>query len=301
MSILTFLNGRPSEQQSQSTSSSNGVDASQSLSDSISNSQSTTGGQSSSQQNVAFGDLFQQLFANAGGAAGKIAGMVPGLADQVGQLFNGGMDTLKNLGGGAGADYINNRLNGPGTVDASIDALGNDLGDFFNMQLNPSLRLGAAANGTLGGDRSEVARGTAAGQVAKAFSSGAASLRAGDQSQRDTLASTLLNNGTQNAGLSLSALPELAGLAQGGATAGMLPYSLLSQIMGGPTVLGSSQSSQFGESSSDALAHAISSSFGQQSSTSQSTGQATGTTGGVLDMWQKFMGGFGSVMGGAKG
>jgi len=264
MGLMTFLNGNPSRQYSTSEESST----------------SKSGGQSSSSQSIAFGDLFQQLFADAGGAAGKVAGMVPGFADQVNQLFTGGMDTLKSLGGGAGADYINNRLNGPGTVDASIAALGTDLGDFFNTQLNPSLNLGAIANGTLGGDRSEVARGTAAGQVAKAFSSGAASLRAGDQSQRDALATTLLNNNTANAGLSLSALPSLAGLAEGGATAGMLPYSLLSQIMGDPTVLGESSSTNFADSSS----------------TGKSVGEATGAQGGIMDAWSKFWGG---MLGGA--
>jgi hypothetical protein len=245
---------------SQSTSSGDSLSVSNSVSNDLSSSISRAGGSSSSFQDVAFGDLFSQLYGGAAGAAGKLAGAVPDFGAQVGSLFSGGLNTLNTL-----KDYTDSRLNGPGVVDEQIGALSSDLGDFYNTQINPALRLGAEVNGTGGaGGRLGVAQGVAAGQLGKQLVSGAAQLRAADQQQRDQLA-------LGSSSLSLDALPGLTGLAQTSASAPLLPYQLLSQIMGGPTVLGGSESSNFANADAYSIAQAIASSFGASHDESQST------------------------------
>lgn len=259
MSLFSFSYGK-GKQDAQSSSSALALSGSNSESSDLSSSISRAGGSSSSWQDVAYGDLFQQLYGGAAGAAGKVAAAVPDFGAQVGSLFSGGLDTLNALG-----DYTDSRLNGPGVVDEQIGALSSDIGDFFNTQINPGLRLGAEVNGTGGaGGRLGVAQGVAAGQLGKQFVSGAAALRSADQQQRDELA---LNS----SGLSLDALPGLGGLAQSSAGAPLLPYQLLSQIMGGPTVVGGSQSSNFANADASSVAQAIASSFGMSQEQSQST------------------------------
>jgi hypothetical protein len=260
-----------SDARSQSTSSGDSLNLSNSQSSDLSQSISRAGGASSSWQDVAFGDLFQQLYGGASGAAGKLAGAMPAFSDQVSSLFSGGLSTLNSLGGGAGADYMTSRLTDTSNLGSQIGALGSDLGDFWNQQLNPSMNLGSVVNGTMGGDRSEVARGSAAAQIAKQFQGGAAQLRSADQAQKDQLAQQLAGNQLGAGVAGLNALPGLMGIAQGGATSSMLPYSMLASIMGGPTVLGGSQASNFANADAFSIAQAIANSFGISHDESQST------------------------------
>ena len=68
----------------------------------------------------------------------------------------------------------------------------------------------------------------------------------------------------------MNALPGLFALQEGGAFAGLTPFSILSQIMGGPTVLTDAQSTQFGES--------FGTDFGMQSSTGRAGSQSTSSS-----------------------
>jgi hypothetical protein len=265
-----------SNQSSTQDSSQQGFNVSSSFGTTGSGSSSTSSGQSTSSQDVFLGDLFKQIY---GGAVDAAAGVDTGnVATAASKLFSGGLDFLGQLGGGAGADALKARIGDTSARDAQLDTLKTQLGDFFNTQLVPGITSRGVSTGTLGGARDAVELGQASKQVAGQFATGASSIIASDQAGRDSAAAKLGDLTNAGAGTGLSALSSLLGLAQGGETAGLLPYQLLSSIIGGPTVLGQSQSSQ--------LAEALSSSFGEQGSssygfdTATSHGVSTGTSSG---------------------
>jgi hypothetical protein len=95
---------------------------------------------------------------------------------------------------------------------------------------------------------------------------GTTGLISADQMQRDSIAGNLAERNTANASAGFGGLADMLGLSQAGATADMLPFSLLSQIMGGPTSLtdsfNASQSSSYGQSTSESKSKSSSQSFG---------------------------------------
>jgi hypothetical protein len=154
----------------------------------------------------------------------------------------------------------------------------------------PGVRSAGIATGTFGGSRDAVATAQAAKAVSGQFAQGAAQILGQDQSQKIQAATALAGAQGQGASSGLNALGGLYGLAQGGASAALSPYQMLSQILGGPTVLGSSSSLD--------VASAISNSFGEQGSqsygfdygTSHSQSTGTGPTQGLA---QSFLSGGG--------
>ena len=268
MSLASLgLRSDRSHQSSQSQSSSYGYAGSQDRSSSISGSRSVGGSQAT--QNIAFEELFRQMFSGATGAASRAAELSPELEGQAARLFSGGVNFLDELGGGAGEQYLESRLGGNPQLDQQIDALGGDIGRFLSEEVNPAIRSRGVAAGAYGGGRQQVAQGKAAGAALEEFQRGAIDLRARDLASRDAAASELMTGRTAAAGTGLAALPDLFGLAQGGAQAGMAPYLALAQILGGPTVL--QQSSSFDESTSSAIAEAMARSFGEDFSSSSSS------------------------------
>jgi hypothetical protein len=272
--MLGFQEGKQ-QQTSQSQSTSSGFNTSSSFGLTGSDSTSTSAGQSASQQNVFLADLLKQVY---GGAAGAAAGVdTGGIASASSQLFSGGLNFLDRLSSNPGADALAARATGgpSDAANAQLDTLKTQLGDFFSTNLAPAITSRGVATGTLGGSRDAVELGQAAKSVASQFSTGASSILASDQAARDAAAGKLADVNNTAAGTGLNALQSLFGLQQAGATAGLQPYQILSSIIGGPTVLGSSESSQ--------LASALSSSFGEQGSTaygydqSQSTSSSQGT------------------------
>lgn len=262
---------------SRSSSSSLDYGVQQSFSDSLSQaaSQSTSGGSSSSfsTQRIANAGILEQLYRGALGAVPD-AGLFQG---QAAQLFEGGLSVLDRLGVGAGQDYLQSRLEGESPVlNEQIDALGSDLGRFFREELNPAITAKAVAGGTVGGGRQGVAQGRAIDAVGREFQRGATELRARDIASRDAAAGTLMAGRTAAAGTALGAIPGLLGTAEAGFSSNLAPYAALAQIIGGPTVLSEagSESSQFGQSSSESIAQAISEMFGFNYGTSQSSSKS---------------------------
>lgn len=245
---------------SSSRSQSSSYDVSTSFSDSLSR------GVSQSDQRVAFEDIFKSLYGNAGGAASKAAEMVPLFQGQIAELYGSGGKILDELGVGAGEDYLQSRLTDTSGRDAQLDILQQRMGSLFNEELNPAITSRHVAGGTLGGGRQGVAQGVAAGKVAREFAGGAADIISRDQIARDSAAVSLMAGRTQAAGVGLNALPDLLGLAEAGLGAPMSPYAGLSQILGGPTVLGSSSS----EDVATALSRAFSEGRSQSTSKSKS-------------------------------
>lgn len=235
---------------SKSQSSSYGYN--ESFSDSLS--------QASSNQRIAFEDIFRELYTGATGAASKAAGMVPLFQGQAADLFSSGADFLDRLGVGAGEDYLQSRLTDTSTRDAQLNVLKSRMGELFNEELNPAITARGVATGTLGGGRQGVAQGQAAQRVAREFSAGATDIISRDQAAKDTAAGALMTGRTQASAVGLSALPGLYDVAEGGLNAGLSPYAALSQVLGGPTVLGSSEE----------IAAAISRAFGEDFSQSSS-------------------------------
>ncbi len=135
-----------SRSKSQSTGSSSSIDAARS--GSISGGQSVGGSESA--QSIAFEDVFARLFGGAEGAAGGLdPSMLSGAANQ---LFSGGMGFLEQLSGGADTEFLQSRLSGESPIlGEQIDALGEDIGQFFNEQILPGISSEAIAGGGLGG------------------------------------------------------------------------------------------------------------------------------------------------------
>jgi hypothetical protein len=211
--------------------------------------------------------MFNQLYQNAGAAAGNTLAQAPQLADIAKQLFTGGSSFLQGLGNDQGSDYLESRVSGGSQVaDQQIAQLQKDTGQLFNEQFNPAITAGAVAGGTLGGGRQGVAQGAAMDSLARQFSSQATQIRVADQAQKDAAATTVAGNSLTAASTGLGALPSMLSLMQTGQNNDLSIYGQLSGILGGPTTLSSSQSTQFSQS----IADAISKSFG----TSQSTGSA---------------------------
>jgi hypothetical protein len=72
------------------------------------------------------------------------------------------------------------------------------------------------------------------------------------------------------AGTGLDALSSLYGIKNSGEMAGLQPFDVLSQIMGGPTVLGQSTGSSFAEDLSRSFSQQGSKSYGYDYGTSHS-------------------------------
>lgn len=279
---------------SEQMSNAYGYNQSESFDNSLSTSGSASSGQSTSGQSVFNGDVFSQLFGNASTAAKSAVAQAPELMQTARQLFSGGTNFLDSLGGDAGTSYMESRLSGDNPVlDEQISGLSTDIGRLFKEQLLPGVRSTAAAGGTLGGGRQGVAEGLAADSAAMQFQRGATALRANDVNQRDAIAASVATNSLQSAATGLGALPSLLDISERGANQELGVYSTLSGILGGPTTLSSSQSTDFSESQARSVAQAFAKSFGQNSSTSQGTSTSRGRG------WNFNMSGYGGV--GASG
>lgn len=265
------LGGSKSNTKSVATSDAYGYQGANSVSNQMAQSSGLSMGQATSNQSLAFQDLFASLYGQAGGAAANAAQMVPGLQSQAQSLFSGGMGFLDQLGGGAGQQYLQDRLTGPGLADEQIGLLGDDLGRFLREQINPAITSQGVATGTLGGGRQGVAQGLAAERVAGEFQRGAVDIRQREQMQRDQIAAQSAQIGQAGAGAGLAALPGMYGLAEAGATAELAPWAALSSIMGGPQALTQSQSTQMSQDQALSIAEAISQSFGEDWAKSSST------------------------------
>jgi len=268
------ISGSKAKSSSQSTQESYGYSGSQSDQFSRGVSSSLGGGQSTTTQGIAFEDLFQRLYGGASTAADTAIANAGELGTAARQLFTGGQGFLDQLRGGADTAYLEQRLGGNPQLGEQISALGSDIGEFFRTEINPTIRGNAVAAGGLGGGRQGVAQGLAANAAAKQFTQGATALRAQDLASRDTAAANLASARTSAATGALSQIPALFGLAQGGANAALSPYAALAGILGGPTVLSQSQATNFQQATSEDIARAISSSFGEDFMKAQATSKS---------------------------
>lgn len=214
-----------------------------------------------SQQNVFQEDIFSQLYGNASNAAGGAAANAGQLRTAAQQLFTGGNQFLEQLGGDAGTGYLEDRLSANNPVlEQQISQLQQDTGRLFREEFNPAITARAVAGGTLGGGRQGVAQGAAIESATRAFTQGATALRAGDIAQRDAAAQSVATNSLNSASTGLGALPSLLSILERGNSAELGAYGQLSQILGGPTTLTTSES----------LARA----YGEQSSASRGSSRA---------------------------
>lgn len=236
---------------------------------------SRSGGEAT--QDIAFRDIFKNLFGGASNVAGDLAGRTDDLSGAANLLFSSGQGFLESLGeGGAGASFLEQRLSGGDSlVDDRIDLLREDLSSFLEEELNPAITARGVEASTLGGSRGQIARGQAAGDVAREFTRGAIDIRSRDQAQRDAIASTLLADETTRSATGIAALPGLFGLAESQFLSDLSPFAALSQIIGDPTVL--TQSSEAAESSS--ISRALAEAFGLDIGVDSTTGRSASTSG----------------------
>lgn len=274
MSLFSF-GGSKNKSTSSANSQDVGFNTSTSFSDSLS--VALSGSQGTSSSRLAFEDVFNNMYGNATGAASRAAELTPLLQGEAASLFSSGNQFLQQLGGGAGADYLESRITGENPlVDQQIGSLGDDLGRFFREELNPEITSQGVAGGTLGGGRQGVAQGMAIDRVAREFQKGALGFRTADMEARDSAARDLTALENQGAGMGLQNLNSMFDLRQSGALAELSPYQGLSSILGGPTVMQDSQSSSFSESESvaRALSEALGFSYGTSESESKGKGKS---------------------------
>jgi hypothetical protein len=231
---------------------------------------SSSRGGSSSSQSIAFQDVFSKLF---GGASGAAAGVdTSSISNAANLLFGKGGGFLEELGGGgAGARFLEDRLaGGDELANEEIGLLESDIGRFLSETANPAITAGGVSAGTFGGSRGEVQRGIATRGATEAFARGATDIRARHRGETDRLATALAGDETARNATGLGALPGLFGLAEGGALADLSPFAALSQILGGPTVLSESESSQ--------LAEALATQFGLDRTTGRAASRSTSSS-----------------------
>lgn len=223
--------------------------------------------QAQSTEDIAFRDLYAGLYGNATNAAAGAAANAGTLNTAAQQLFTGGSQFLEGLGGDAGSNYLESRLDSENPVlEQQISQLQQDTGRLFREELNPAITSRSVSGGTLGGGRQGVAQGLAAESAARVFTEGATALRAGDIASRDAAAQSIATNSLNAASTGLGALPSLLDILQTGNNAELGVYSNLSSILGGPTTLTQSESSSVAES----LARA----YGEQSSSGRGSSSA---------------------------
>ncbi len=260
-----------SKSSSRSSSSSRAFDVG--VSGSVSGGLSESESRAASRDRVAFEDVFSRLF---GGAEGAAAGLDPSLlTSAANQLFSGGLDFLSSLGGGGPERaFLEGRVAGEdgGLLDEQIGLLSEDVGRFFSEQLNPAITSEAIAGGQLGGGRQGVAQGIAAGEAGSAFARGASALRAADLESRDRSAVALGQQRLTSAEKGLNGLSTLAGIADLGFGAGLAPFERLAGILGGPTVLGESESRS--TATAEDFARAFSQNFGFSRADATSTSRS---------------------------
>ena len=237
----------------------------------------------SSQQRLAFEDLYAQLYGNAGAQAGQMA-QNPFLSQTANQLFSSGSNLLDGLQQDAGSDYLRQALSSNDMVDQNIQLLGEDINKFLGESALPTLRRTATGTGQLGGTRQGVAESGALQDATNAFARGAADIRNQNLTRQMTAAGQLSNQNITGIQTGLMGNESLYELASQGFNSQLSPYAQLSQIMGGPTTLGSSLSTStswdaamseaFGEdfnfASSDAYAYDQATSSGSSKSKSSS-------------------------------
>lgn len=259
-----------------STSSSNsyGYNSSVSGDTSRSFSEGLSGGQSQSGQSIAFEDIFRQLYGDASGAASRLAMQAPQLQQTAQDLFTGGSKFLDTLDGNAGTDYQTGRLTSASPIDDIIASMKTDAASLFTDELNPAITSRAVANGTLGGSRQGVAQGVAQAKVANDFARNAAALRYSDVQAKDAIAAQVAGNSIAAANTGLGSLPGLLDIFERGQNAELGTYSSLSTILGGPTTLTESSSSDFSKTIAQSMSDAFSRAFGEQTATSQSRSRA---------------------------
>jgi hypothetical protein len=243
---------------------------SQNTSDATSQSIQSSQSQSNSGQSIAFGDIFSQLYGNATSAAGRAVAGAQELGATARQLFTGGSDFLSNLGKDAGTSYLTDQLGNNDVQDAQLNTLREQTGRLFSENINPAITSRNVTGGTLGGSRQGVAQALGAGTAADAFTAGATQILSNNQQQKNAAATTIAQNSLSGASTGLGALPNLLNLATQGNNSELGIYGVLSQILGGPTTLTSSNSV------ANSLAQAFSQASSQGTSKSSSYGVSVG-------------------------
>jgi hypothetical protein len=179
-------------------------------------------------QATALADLYKQAGPFGQQASTFLQGQLPGLTGPA-QGAYGSIANIANLGSPFLGQQIGN--------------LGNELGNFFNTQLLPGINSQFGTGGTLGGARNQIAIGQAAGDVGRAFTSGATDLM-GESVRNSLLAGGVLpgvGGALQNFGLNAflgpwQGLAGIYGTSPGGGqnqNGPGLGYSAINSFLGG--------------------------------------------------------------------
>lgn len=200
-------------------------------------SKSESDSQQQSQQQIDPTQLafLRNLWSHASQFAGSGQGNVNGTQ------ANDFLDTMQNNPYAQGVQQFsqpNNQM-----VQGQVDLLGQNLQRQFSNQLMPAIGSNAQAAGQYGGGRQGVAQGLAAQGIQQAFAQGASGIQNNAYNQAAGMTQFGAQNALQGAGMGMQGLGQLQQMQ-------FAPYMTLAQILGGPTVLGSSSGNSNSNSSS---------------------------------------------------
>ena len=174
-------------------------------------------------------DLWSKQAGQVGPAAQSMAGgIMGGLGGYGSPMSNPAFQNLQQRAQG-GSPFLNQQIQG----------LGSDIGQFFQQQIMPGIASQAGQAGQFGGSRQGIASGMAGQDALRQFSQGATNLRQADYGQGLQAAGML-------GGLSndyLGQMGNIYNLGMSPFSAQWMPLQNMANIIGNPTVLGSSQGS----------------------------------------------------------
>lgn len=183
--------------------------------------------------------FLRSLYGHAQNLFGQQAGIGQASQDLAGGLMSGLGGYQSPTTNPAFQNLLQRAQGGSPYLDQQISGLGADLGQFYRQQLLPGIASQAGLAGQFGGSRQGIAAGMAGQEVARQFAQGATNLRQADYGQGLQAAGML-------GGLSndyLGQMGNIYGMGMNPYMAPWMPLMNFSQIVGAPTVLGSTSSS----------------------------------------------------------
>lgn len=201
------------------------------------------------QQAPFLGGLFQGA-SNLAGAQQGVQGQAQGLVDQILPSTFGGLGGLSGIAGGGGPLQPFTQPDN-GLVQQQLGSLGTNLADFFNTSLLPGLNSAAISAGGLGATRHNLAAGEAAGDMARAFSTGTTDIMSNAYNTAAGAAGNL-QQGMIGAAQGIGDLgTSMYNLGMSPFQAAWAPLTAQAGILGGPTVLGQSEGGTTSRSSAN--------------------------------------------------
>ncbi len=169
------------------------------------------------------------------------------LSDQIMPTIQGAQNVFQNIAAGEspGQAFLQQTLGANPQLQNQIDFLGEDIGRNLSENVLPHLRMGGVAVGAPGGSRTQIAEGMAAENAMRDFARGASTMRFNDLMRQTSSAQALTQGQLAGAAGSMQGSGDLFNLGMAPLQAAWQPLQFQAGLLGGPTVIGDSDSSSW--------------------------------------------------------